>query len=185
MISQAHLNVWSLQGTSEVVRGKFPQLISALEVIGAKALDEFYDFVKVLLSMMAFHTFLEEFCLVFMSFYHRNYAVLSFIFLQCSQNRYFTNIWLNICNGKLCCVSLYIKCIPYFCFDISCLQNDPDKANMPKDGTVHELTSNVSITKLEPTISLHTSLNILMQNSLLYLILYHFMMMLLALYLRS
>lgn len=55
-----------LQGTSEVVRGKFPQLISALEVIGAKALDEFYDFVK----------------------------------------------------------------------------NDPDKANMPKDGTVHELTSN-------------------------------------------
>ncbi|PIK33786.1 hypothetical protein BSL78_29403, partial [Apostichopus japonicus] len=62
----------TLQGTTEQVRGKFPQLISALETNGAKALEEFFDFVK----------------------------------------------------------------------------NDPDKANMPKDGTVHELTSN-SIIYLE------------------------------------
>lgn len=36
-----------LQGTTEQVRGKFPQLISALETNGAKALEEFFDFVKV------------------------------------------------------------------------------------------------------------------------------------------
>lgn len=36
-----------MQGTTEQVRGKFPQLISALETNGAKALEEFFDFVKV------------------------------------------------------------------------------------------------------------------------------------------
>ncbi|KAJ8037144.1 Exocyst complex component 7 [Holothuria leucospilota] len=59
----------TLEVTTGGVRGKLPQLISALGNVGAKALDEFFDFVK----------------------------------------------------------------------------NDSDKANLPKDGTVHELTSNTII----------------------------------------
>ena len=32
-------------------------------------------------------------------------------------------------------------------------QNDPDKSNMPRDGTVHELTSNVSIINTSVSLS--------------------------------
>lgn len=85
-----------LQGTAASTKNKLPTLITSMETIGAKALEEFADSIKATRS-------------------HFNPSLIN---IQEWLLAEFSLVWL---------------------------QNDPDKEyNMPKDGTVHELTSNVS-----------------------------------------
>ena len=84
-----------LQGTAASTKNKLPTLITSMETIGAKALEEFADSIKATST---------------------HFNIFSVYTLELFAD--FSLVWP---------------------------QNDPDKEyNMPKDGTVHELTSNVS-----------------------------------------
>lgn len=85
-----------VQGTAASTKNKLPTLITSMETIGAKALEEFADSIKA-----------------------RGRVLVSLP----------VSLHASVCSQ--CPVDP---------------QNDPDKEyNMPKDGTVHELTSNVRL----------------------------------------